>query len=79
MAKGRGMRGYNGHSAVSTSGSGRHHEMVGAGPVAGAGEVRMAGTNPTAKRVKMRMAGAKLEGGANSYAPKGLKVEYEGE
>ncbi len=79
MAKGRGMRGYSGHGAVSTSGSGRHHEMSGPGPVAGAGEVRMASTNPTAKRIKPRMAGANFQGGANSYSPKGLKVQFEGE
>ena len=73
------MGGYKGHKVANTSGSGVHRGMIGAGPVAGAGEVRMAGTNPTAKRVKMRPAGGKFEGGANSYSPKGMKTEYEGE
>lgn len=63
-----------------TSGTSRSHgESVGPGPVKGAGEVRMAGTNPTAKRVTMRPAGGNFQGGANSYSPKKMSIQRQGE
>jgi hypothetical protein len=66
-----------------TSGTSRPHgEMVGAGPRAGAGFVRMASpsgsVSPQNKRTKMKPAGGKFSVGSGSK-PKGMSVYRQGE
>lgn len=52
---------------------------TGPGPVAGAGQVCTGGPGKAAMRVKPHMAGAKFEGGANSYKPPRMSVTSQGE
>lgn len=52
---------------------------MGAGPVAGAGMLTTGGPGKAAMRVKPRMAGAKFQGGANSYNPPKMPIQRNGE
>jgi hypothetical protein len=71
------------HDSTHTTGARRPHgETLGAGEKEGAGELRMAGNiyaNPQSRGTNPKPAGGKFEGGANSYSPKGMRVEKEGE
>lgn len=50
----------------------------GSGP-AGAGQVCTGGPGKAAMRVTPRPAGGKFQGGANSYKPRGMKIQRSGE
>lgn len=67
------------HRAGKSSGSHRHTERMGPGPVAGAGMVAAGGPGPAARRVTPQMAGANFTGGANSYNAPGMKTYKEGQ
>lgn len=65
----------------ATSGSHAHHgERTGAGPVAGAGEVKSGGPGMMATRVKPQASdkGIAQGYGTSNYKPKGMDVYKEG-